>query len=164
MVDRYDSLSHQALMASVGSMKRRWSEDIYLAPPQSVEDFFSSPAADGVRIDQEMGAAIRQLELLAHAIRTTSYIEPEPLEDSVPEAVRNELDGTPPASVKAGLVRISELNEDIYERLASIRMVDWKNEASSGSMTFDMSDLAKGVSRVNAERLMRAKNALTALA
>ena len=162
MADRYDSLRHQALMATVGSMKRRWEEDLYVAPPDSLEDFFANESpADGLVIADEMGAAIRQLELLNLAIRTTSYLEPEPLQEFVVEAARNELDGPRPASGSAGVSRLTSLNEEIYERLDTLRIENWKNEATWGGLSLSISDLAKGVSRVNVERLNRATRALT---
>lgn len=163
MADRYDSLPHQALMASVGSMKRRWKEDLHVNPPDSLEDFFGAEAKTGVVIADEMGATIRQLELLNLAIRTTSYLEPEPLQEFVVEAMANELDGQRPQSGAEGIRKISSLNEEIYERLETLRMADWKNEATWGGLTISISDLAKGVSRVNAERLNRSKAALASL-
>lgn len=163
MADRYDSLRHQALMATVGSMKRRWKEDLHVHQPDSIEDFFEKEASTNVVIADEMGAAIRQLELLNLAIRTTSYLEPEPLQEFVVEAMRNELDGPRPSSGAAGIKKLSELNSEIYERLETLRMADWKNEATWGGLSISITDLAKGVSRVNAERLNRAKAALNAL-
>lgn len=163
MADRYDKLNHNALMASVGSMSRRWNEDIYVSKPQSIDDFFTVTGPSDIVIADELGAAIRQVAILEEAIRATSYIEPEPLPDLVLEAMADELDGPRPSSATAGLAELTKLNDDIYERLSNLRMVDWKREARWGSEVISLTDLTRGVSRVNAERLSRATRTLQAM-
>ena len=163
MSDRYDKLNHNTLMASVGSMSRRWSEAIRVAPPHNIEDYFAAKAPDGLTLADEMGAVITQVTILTHAIRATSYLEPEPLPDLTLEAMRNELDGDRPASATAGLAQIVAINDEVYGRLKDLRMADWKNTATSGSESISITDLAKGVSRVNAERLARATRTLDAV-
>ena len=163
MADRYDKLNHNALMASVGSMSRRWNEDIYVAPPQSIDDFFAAEGPSGIVIADELAAAIRQVAILSDAIRATSYIEPEPLPDLVLEAIANQLDGPRPSNAATGLAELTEINEEIYQRLTALRMSDWSREAMWGSEVISLSDLTRGVSRVNAERLSRATRTLQAM-
>ena len=163
MADRYDKLNHNALMASVGSMSRRWNEDIYVAPPQSIDHFFPAEGPSGIVIADELGAAIRQVAILSDAIRATSYIEPEPLPDLVLEAIANQLDGPRPSNAATGLAELTEINEEIYQRLTALRMSDWSREAMWGSEVISLSDLTRGVSRVNAERLSRATRTLQAM-
>ncbi len=150
-------------MASVGSMSRRWSEAIRVAPPKNIEEYFTVAAPNGLVLADEMGAAIAQLSILTNAIRTTSYLEPDPLPEGSVQAMRNELDGDRPPSATAGLTQLTTLNDEIYGRLKDLRMADWKNEATSGSETISITDFAKGVSRVNAERLARATRTLAAV-
>ncbi len=163
MADRYDKLNHNTLMASVGSMSRRWNEDLHVSKPQSIDDFFDVPGADQMIIADELGAAIRQVQILNEAIRSTSYIEPEPLPELVLEAMADQLDGPRPESAKAGLAELTALNDEVYKRLTDLRMADWSKEAHWGSRVISISDLARGVSRVNAERLARATRTLNAL-
>lgn len=163
MADRYDKLNHNNLMASVGSMSRRWNDDIYVAPPQNLEDFFAVEGPDGMTIADEMGATIAQVTILNEAVRTTSYIEPEPLPEFTIEAIADQLDGPRPASAAAGLSKITAINVEAYGRLTDLRLVDWKKEATWGSHVVSITDLARGVSRVNAERLARASRVLEAV-
>lgn len=160
MTDRYDTLNHNTLMASIGSMSRRWKEAIYVAPPENIEDFFTLESPDGLVLADEMGAAIAQVTILANAIRTTSYVESEPLPDLAIEAMQDELDGDRPPSAGAAIAAITSINDEVYGRLKDLRMVAWKNESTGESRTVSITDLAKGVSRVNAERLARATRTL----
>ena len=163
MSDRYDKLNHNALMASIGSMSRRWNDDLYVAPPQSMNDFFELEGPSGAVIADDLGAAINQVSILSNAIRLTSYIEPEPLPDHVIEAMANELGGPRPANASTGLLNLTEINDEVYERLSKLRMTDWSREAMWGSEVISINALARGVSRVNAERLSRASRTLQAL-
>ena len=163
MADRYDKLNHNTLMASIGSMSRRWNDDIYLAPPQNLEDFFTQEGPEGITIADEMGATVAQITILNEAVRNTSYIDPEPLPELVIEAMANKLDGQRPASAAAGLSKIMALNVEVYGRFTELRLVDWKKEAAWGSHVVSITDLARGVSRVNAERLARASRVLEAV-
>lgn len=163
MSDRYDNLNHNTLLASVGSMSRRWKEAIFVAPPHNIEDYFTLEAPDALVLADEMGAALTQVTILTNAIRTTSYLEPDPLPDMYAEAMRNELSGDRPKSATEGLEQIIAINDEVYGRLQDLRLVDWKNTATGDSGTVSISDLVKGVSRVNAERLARATRTLHAV-
>ena len=163
MADRYDKLNHNTVMASVGSMSRRWREAIRVPKPHNIEDFYTAEAAGGLVLADEMGAAITQTTILMNAIRTTSYLEPDPLPDLTVEAMRNELTGERPPSAVDAIEQIAGITDEVYRRLKDLRMADWKNEATWGSMTISISDLAKGVSRVNAERLARATRTLASV-
>ena len=163
MADRYDNLNHNALMASVGSMSRRWNEDIYIPPPQSIDDFFTAVGPSEIVIADELGAAIRQVTILSDAIRATSYLEQEPLPDLVLEAMADELDGPRPSNAAAGLAELTKVNEEIYQRLSDLRMVDWSHEGTCNGTVVSITDLTRGVSRVNAERLSRATRTLQAM-
>ena len=77
--------------------------------------------------------------------------------------MQDRLSGDRPNTATSALASIISLNEEVYERLTAMRMVDWKNSANSGSVTVSMPDLARGLSRVNAERLSRAIRALDAI-
>ncbi len=163
MADRYDKLNHNTYMASIGSMAKRWKDAIYVPPPLNIEDFFTVESPAGIVIADEMGATIHQLTILSKAVRTTSYLETEPLDDDVLDAMQDRLSGDRPNTATSALASIISLNEEVYERLTAMRMVDWKNSANSGSVTVSMPDLARGLSRVNAERLSRAIRALDAI-
>lgn len=163
MSDRYDQLNHNTLMASVGSMSGRWKEAIVVPPSENIEELFTMAAPDGLVLANEMGAAITQVTILNLAIRTTSYLDPDPLPDMAIEAMQNELDGDRPASAREAVAAITSINDEAYGRLKDLRMADWKNQATSGSRTVSITDLAKGLSRVNAERLARASRTLDAV-
>lgn len=163
MADRYDKLNHNTVLASVGSMSRRWPEAIYVPKPHNIEDFYTVEAAGGLVLADEMGAAITQTTILMNAIRTTSYLEPEDLPEQTLKAMRNELIGERPPSAIDAIAQIIEINDEVYSRLKGLRMADWKNEATQQGTTISMSDLAKGVSRVNAERLARATRTLASV-
>ena len=150
-------------MASIGSMARRWNEDLYVSPPRSLDDFFDQAGSGGLVVASELGAAIRQVTLLGQAVRTTSYLEPEPLADLVLDAAANKLEGPSPKSASEGLEEITAINTEAYERLKDLRMTDWQNEARAGSKSISVTNLARGISRVNAERLARAARCLASL-
>ena len=160
MADRYDNLNHNNMMASIGSMPRRWSDAICLPAPQNIEDVFTEEGPGGIVIADEMGAAIHQMELLDLAIRVTSYLDPEPLPDGTVDAAADRLSGSRPKNAAQAIADIVEVNESAYKRLSDLRMADWSKSGTQNGVTMNISDLAKGVSRVNAERLARATRAV----
>lgn len=160
MADRYDSLNHNAVMATIGSMPRRWNEAIRLPTPKSIADFFTEPSPDGIVIADEMGAAIHQLKILDLAIRVTSYLEPEPFPDGTVDATFDRLSGPRPTSAAEAVDEIMAVNEATYGRLTDLRMSDWNKQGAQDGVSLTITDLAKGVSRVNAERLARATRAV----
>ncbi len=162
MVDRYDKLNHNALMASIGSMPRRWTEAIRVPAPKNIEDFFTAEGGPkGIVIADEMGAAIHQMQILDLAIRVTSYLDPEPLPEGTLDAMADRLTGPRPNSASEAVAQITAVTETTYGRLTDLRMSDWNRSGTQDGVTVTITDLAKGVSRVNAERLARATRSVT---
>ena len=107
-------------------------------------------------IAEHCGAAIAQIDVLALAIRTTLYTSPDPLEDQVVAAVSNAGTGPWPKTAREALNKVSSSLKQLREELELINTSGWNRSATSHleMQSFTVLTLARGSSRVAAERLI----------
>ena len=163
MGDRYDSLQPASLIASMTSMPRRWKDAMRVAPPKSIDDYFTVDGEHGSAAEH-VGAVIAQLSTLSDAIRTTSYNVPEPLTSAVVAAASNTGSGPWPESASAGLAELTSLFETLTTQLEQLNPRDWNKSADAGSTMLTVLALAQGASRVAADRLAIVERTIRTLA
>ena len=145
-------------------MPRRWKEALRVSAPKNIDEVFTSAGPDGISAAEHMGAAISMVQVLANAIRTTSYNVPETLGTEVASAALNAGSGPWPNSAHDGLSELTTLMEQIGEQLSQLSPSDWNRSADSGTQTFTILALAQGVTRVTAERLALVDGVIDTLA
>jgi len=151
-MDRYESLPPASIVASISSMQRRWKDAVHVSVDKNIEDYFTIETDQG-SIAEHLGAAIAQLRVLRHAVRTTSYNMPEELDSEVVSAVANKGSGPWPKSTKEGLAELFEELDALKSELDQISTSGWKKTAKAGNTSLTLIAIAQGASRVAADRL-----------
>lgn len=137
-------------------MPGRWVDGFRVDPELDIEDFYTVPGSTGMTIAEHCGAAIAQIDVLALAIRTTLYTSPDPLDDQVVAAVSNAGTGPWPKTAREALNKVSSSLKQLREELELINTSGWNRSATSHleMQSFTVLTLARGSSRVAAERLI----------
>ncbi len=136
-------------------MPRRWKDALHLPPPKNIDDVFTTAGPDGISAAEDAGAVLAQVAVLADAIRTTSYNQPEALGAEVVSALRNAGSGPWPSTAGAALENLTSMFENLSGRLGDLRPADWNKSASTPEGSITLIELVRAVARVSADRLAR---------
>lgn len=159
MSDRYDLLLPPDLISTIKSMPRRWSAALYVASTAS-DDTFTQPGPDGMSAAQHTGAMLAQVDVLAEAIRSTSFNREEVLGPDVVAAMADEGSGPEAPSVSASLKAIDGAMDALAVKLESLTTSDWNAEARTVDGTVTLLSLVQGAARVAVERLRKTEKAV----
>jgi len=159
MSDRYDLLLPPDLISTIKSMPRRWSAALYLASAAS-DDSFTRPGADGLSAAQHTGIMLAQVDVLAEAIRATSFNRDEVLGEEVLAAMADNGSDHEAASVGDALNAIERAMDALAAKLESLTTSDWNTEARTVDGTVTLVSLVQGAARVAVERLRKTEQAI----
>lgn len=159
MSDRYDLLLPPDLISTIKSMPRRWSAALYLASTAS-DDAFTRPGDDGLSAAQHAGAMLAQVDVLAAAIRSTSFKRDEVLGPDVLVAIADEGSGPEAGSIDVALKAIDAAMDELAAKLESLSTSDWNTDARTVDGTVTLVSLVQGAARVTVERLRKTELAI----
>jgi len=154
MSDRYDLLLPPDLISTIKSMPRRWAAALYPAST-ATDDTFTRPGADGLSAAQHTGAMLAQVDLLAGAIRATSFNRDELLGPEILAAMADEGSGPEADSVGAALEAIDAAMDALATKLESLSTSDWNTDARTVDGKVTLVALVQGAARVAVERLRK---------
>jgi len=160
MSDQYDRLQPPFIVSSIRSMPRRWEQALRVQPPKNIEDFYTLEGSSGQSAASDVGAALEQVRVLADAIRTTSYNEPEVLGSEVEAAMSDSGSGPWPASAAEALEHIEALMNTLGDRLEALHSRDWAKRARMASGDVSIEQLGQATTRVLATRLSRVERTI----